>query len=105
MCLGVKNNVQPLQLKRLRMKLLYDKRFIIEFQFGVLYLCNYINVSLQLQDKNGIIDKDELRNLFCDVFPGFHKYVYLILYILVIFKQLPNSVSIERPPRPHAQHV
>ena len=44
------------------------------------YIITYIDVYdilrlIFLQDNNGTIDKDELRSLFVDMFPNFHRYV------------------------------
>ena len=39
-----------------------------------------LNTFLLLQDNNGTIDKDELRKLFSDMFPDFHRLLIHINY-------------------------
>lgn len=52
------------------------------------------------QDGNGEIDKDELRDLFIDIFPAFNRYTYKLkelrinLSIFFLFFFTPNIVPV-----------
>lgn len=46
------------------------------------------------QDGNGEIDKDELRDLFIDIFPAFNRYTYRLKVFFFNFFFTPKIVPV-----------
>lgn len=97
--LGIKKKETILHEKHNNMDVFYRIHFesLKLDQMHIWCWCLIINILYFFQDGNGEIDKDELRDLFIDIFPAFNRYTYRLKELrinLSIFFFTPNIVPV-----------